>query len=934
VTAVIGKLDAAFDVEAVTRQFFTRYREVFEEVESDIRGLKDRDRRRLFTQRLFNRLMFVAFVQRKGWLELSGQTNYLEALWNAYRSTRMNARGRNGSNFYRDRLKPLFFLALNSPGESNREAVKRDPSVFQLVGQVPYLNGGLFEKEADDEDVNIVISDDAIDAILHGLFDRFNFTVTESTPLDVEVAVDPEMLGKVFEELVTGRHETGSYYTPKPIVSFMCQESLKHYLVSAVQGEDRDALGQFIEQHEAKGLRNAEAVLDALKRVKVCDPACGSGAYLLGMLHELLDLRSCLFAARELDAISTYQRKLGIIQNNLYGVDIDPFAVNIARLRLWLSLAVEFEGSVPPPLPNLDFKIEAGDSLTAPDPHAIPDLFRHVLLRRADRLSKLKDLYLRSHGEEKRRLAEAIAGEEEELRTALRDSPAPSGAFDWRVAFAEVFTPRQSHMAISGELNLGDQPVPPYEEGGFDIVLANPPYVRMELIKPLKPLLRKNFPYIHDERTDLYVYFYARSHELLRRSGVGCFISSNKWLRAGYGEKLRQHLLDAQAFHLVVDFGELPVFKASATFPAIFVWQKQRRDNVPTTWAVVKDLQACYDEGVQEYVMQIAETVPASRFGQGKPRLASAAAAERLTRMDASGPRLGEFARGRILWGIKTGFNEAFIIDRSTRDRLVAEDHKSAEVIKKLLVGDDVRRYEIHFRETYLLYMVHRIDTRRYPAIERQLAPFRRRLERRATRQEWYELQQPQAAYAPFFEQTKVIYPDIGKEPRFVMDPNGSYIEATAFAVASDDWFLLGVLNSTPAFEYLKNFAAVLGDVEEGGRIRFKSSYMEPLPIPDAPKTERERVASLAEEAQRLHGVRRKRVERFLRELGLAPADSGSRNRLEQPWTLEPEDFARQVRGGSLRDCVAARDETAALTEQIRGVEREIDRRVAELYGL
>src|SRR5207248_460342 len=145
----------------------------------------------------------------------------------------------------------------------------------------------------------------------------------EATPLDVEVAVDPEMLGKVFEELVTGRHETGSYYTLKPIVSFMCREALKGYLGSSVSKEHADAIGRFVDEHEPVGLRDAENVLEALRRVRVCDPACGSGAYLLGMLHELMDLRTCLFSSKNLDPISAYDRKLEIIQRNVYGVDAD-----------------------------------------------------------------------------------------------------------------------------------------------------------------------------------------------------------------------------------------------------------------------------------------------------------------------------------------------------------------------------------------------------------------------------------------------------------------------------------------------------------------------------------------------------------------------------------------------------------------------------------
>jgi hypothetical protein len=315
------------------------------------------------------------------------------------------------------------------------------------------------------------------------------------------------MLGKVFEELVTGRHASGSYYTPRPIVAFMCRESLKHYLLTARSATDGaaagtpsmiarsasegpvaspsmiarsasedamiarsasegvaesegvpaseapDAIARFVDESDPSGLRDPEAILAALKRIKVCDPACGSGAYLLGMMQELLRLREALFAAHHIDQQKVYDRKLEIIQNNLYGVDIDIFAVNIAKLRLWLSLAVDFTGTKPPPLPNLDFKIECGDSLTATDPQRLPDLFRHKLVEQADALAELKGQFIQAYGEKKKKLAARIKKQEAELRDQLPDH-SPDGSVDWRVAFAEVF-----------------------RNGGFDVALENPPYV-------------------------------------------------------------------------------------------------------------------------------------------------------------------------------------------------------------------------------------------------------------------------------------------------------------------------------------------------------------------------------------------------------------------------------------------------------------------------
>lgn len=233
--------DEAFDVEPVTEEFFREYHRVFEEVEAEITGIRNAERKRLFAQRLFNRLMFVAFIQKKGWLKFDGNHDYLWALWNAHLKE-----ARTKKNFYLDRLKPLFFLGLNTSDEISKIDINRGGFLKTLIGEVPYLNGGLFEEVEDDENSDITVSDKATHTILDDLFNRFNFTVTESTPLDVEVAVDPEMLGKIFEELVTGRHETGSYYTPKPIVSFMCREALKGYLETQLPSESKTAIEQFV----------------------------------------------------------------------------------------------------------------------------------------------------------------------------------------------------------------------------------------------------------------------------------------------------------------------------------------------------------------------------------------------------------------------------------------------------------------------------------------------------------------------------------------------------------------------------------------------------------------------------------------------------------------------------------------------------------------
>jgi type I restriction-modification system DNA methylase subunit len=563
--------DEAFDVEAVTRQFFTRYREIFQSVEASLPLTKEitPEKRRMFTQRFFNRLMFLTFLERKGWLSFKGEKEYLQALMIDYISNESDKCG--GYRFHRSRLNTLFFNTLNNDRGQNRVA-DPDYAIFrQKVGDAPYLNGGLFEKDEGDD--QWFFPDTSIVPILTDLFYVYNFTIAESTPLDIEVAVDPEMLGKIFEELVTGRHETGSYYTPKAVVAFMCREALMGYLQDTCPVEDSDGIRHFIEERDSMGLHNPEAILEALRQIKVCDPACGSGAYLLGMMHELLDLRAALFQARKLDAASVYQRKLEIIQNNLYGVDKDPFAVNIARLRLWLSLVVDDERNpledpnLDVSLPNLDFKIEVGDSLTAPDPSGGLELgFRAGLV---DDFLHAKEVYLRAHGTDKRqKLLEAQSIEDEIKRWAGRSQH--SGDFDWAIEFAEVFTQPEPTTTFSGGMaailnqTSGQIELPVKQKEvsiGFDIVLANPPYVRADAQfnnindeqerqerisewKIYRRQLKDSKIYLTlYEKWDLYIPFLERAYQLLRVGGQMVFIISDAYNVAKYTQKVHEFFL-------------------------------------------------------------------------------------------------------------------------------------------------------------------------------------------------------------------------------------------------------------------------------------------------------------------------------------------------------------------------------------------------------
>jgi hypothetical protein len=852
----------AFSVEKVTKDFYREYKSVFEAVEATIGEKNDisGDDLRLFTQTLFNRLMFLRFIEKKGWLKFNGDTNYLAALY--------AAGGVGKRSFYRSRLQPLFFEALATEGRQISDA----------VGEVVFLNGGLFEKTDLDKMV-ADIPDEAFEAILgrEGLFYRFNFTVQESTPLDIEVAVDPEMLGKVFEELVTGRHETGSYYTPRPVVAFMCREAIKGFL-SAKTSASPEAIARLVDEHEvAPDLtdKHAEEILFYLETVKAVDPACGSGAYLLGLLQELINVRKTLQNPKlTADPGFLFQLKLRLISQCLYGVDIDPFATNIAKLRLWLSLAVEARTAQP--LPNLDFKIETGDSVLGPcDAYAqsADALVMNALRDRALKLVVEKNQYMTAHGEEKTELYNTIKNEEaaiaQETSTALGD-----GIIAWHVHFAEVFARgRRQRSLEEGAFDSETFKVIVCEPGGFDIVLANPPYIRQELIKDIKARLKEVFPQTYMGTADLYTYFYTRAIEMLGPDGMLVFISSNKWFRANYGKKLRDYVGKNCRVHSITDFKDSPIFEAATAYPMIFVAQRTKQRARP----VYTEARVPSGEGLD--VAGVIKT-------QGRPladdalsgkdwSFADQAACRQIETMQRSGVPLEEYVEGQIYRGILTGLNEAFVIDSETRQQLIEEDPSSKDLIKPLLMGRDIKRWSIEDRDCWLIFTRRGINISKYPAVKRHLGQYKKRLiprpddwpldeaweGRKPGPYRWFEIQDS-IAYFQEFEKPKIVFPDIAPRARFALDLDAHYLGNTGYIIPVQDLYLLGVLNSEAVNEFYTNLSSQV----RGDYLRFIYQYVAQIPIPDAPKAEKKAIERLVQKCLDARGENCEQWEREIDE--------------------------------------------------------------------
>jgi hypothetical protein len=329
-------------------------------------------------------------------------------------------------------------------------------------------------------------------------------------------------------------------------------------------------------------------------------------------------------------------------------------------------------------------------------------------------------------------------------------------------------------------------------------------------------------------RADLYIYFIENGVKILKKTGLISFICSNKFIKEVYGKNLRNFLVGNIQVLGLIDFGELPVFQGASTFPAIFLFGKSNLRKYTFNFCAIKNLNF---SSLEQTINETSISVGDEKLTSDRWSFFDDSTTAVIEKILAKWKPLSEYQQTKILYGIKTGLNKAFIVDKNTKNLLISEDSKAQEVIKPLLVGNDIRKYRIDFDEKYLLYMHHGIEITLYPSIQKYLEPFKESLKGRATNQKWFELQQPQQAYSQFYDNKKIIWPDIAKESRFTFDDSGYYLETTCFFIPSSDFYLLGILNSSVCWYYLKEHCPVLGDKDKGGRLRLKKAYIEHFPI-------------------------------------------------------------------------------------------------------
>ena len=897
----LADVTEAFSVERLNKEFFAGYKAQYNKF---LRQLSDTKQNRDYVKKLLGRLVFLQFLQKKGWMGVpashsdwnGGDKNYLMHLIQRYEGN---------DHLLSDVLEPLFFDTLNN-GER-----KDDVADIRLGDniKIPYLNGGLFEKDDIDElGIDFPYSDFKE---LMEFFAMYNFTIDENDPDDSEVGIDPEMLGHIFENLLEDNKDKGAFYTPKEIVQYMCRQSIIQYLKTHEPGEQyAESIGQLINNGivmpELQSKSVASRFMQLLKDVKVCDPAIGSGAFPMGILYVLYHAIHHLQSHAEPHGnFDSTQTKRDIIQNNIFGVDIEQGAVDIARLRFWLALVVDAEE--PQPLPNLDYKITCGNSLLSRYPidapienvfieynkgksesekitlskykelvrnytdtsnhetktefrqtiEAIKSAFKTELSRQEkESISKLKGKILalespmllgeRTQKEktELKKLKEQLI-QKEELQANIINNRLYADAFEWRFEFPSLLDEKGNFT-------------------GFDIIIGNPPYLRIQGIRDVNPLFADELVKKYQSATgsfDLYVTFVERGLQIIKQQGIVNYIMPVKWTNAAFGKGLRTIISGNNAAHQIINFGAYQVFNAS-TYTAL-QWFRIGSNEL-LYYELDKDLAT--NQELDSYLRSLkkekASEIKSDKFNNEAWILTVGYTTSILEKLESNSRCIGDIF-AKIFQGIATGKDDVYFLYDCTEEsdfvygyskQLGCQVCIERGLVKPLLKGEDVHRYDHISTNRFVIFPYKLENGKAIIYTEKELGDlfpkgynYLKRCEEflRARENgrfnidgEWFQYSRKQGILFAEFE--KLVAPEISLGGSFAYDQFGEFYSTTKIYgyirkenVKEGYKFWLALFNSRLFWFYIKNTGYVL----RGGYYTFKTNYVSPFPVPEFQQT-------------------------------------------------------------------------------------------------
>ena len=970
------------DTEPLTREFYGKLYKWYQWAVDECRFPDNENELQVI--RLITRLLFIWFLKEKhfGGKHLVPPDLFEEDCVEEY----LNHFDPETSDYYRAVLQNLFFATLNTPIDERRFGTDgstyhffdllKDPDAFlEHLKQVPFVNGGLFDyhvtQECFTDDTNArqnlhvpaKLFLDPVDGIFP-LFTHYKFTVEERTPVEQEIALDPELLGQVFENLLgvynletreaaSKRKVTGSYYTPNMIVEYMVNESLISYFLRKVSpcNENDQPLSKRLRdllayEHGSDAHSISEKEIDpmiqAINKLKILDPAVGSGAFPMDILNKLvlilqkldpqnkrwkdqqrerasqiLDPEGKREAIKAIERVfseenhhNDYGRKLYLIQNCIYGVDIQPFAITIAKLRFFISLIIEQKSNKVSndnygirPLPNLETKLVAANTLIGLkelhkselqlflEDNMIKPLLRQIQEHRVNYFSVDTPEGKQEHIEEDKALRNLLestlalqhetwcihaqksieekvaklptkSAQQQLLRKLQqeykkREAKINEGMAEAkRIAQWNAYDPNTAADFFEVEYMFG-------VEDGFDIAIGNPPYIRHSKIKHLKPALRIQFEDFFDSEADVSVYFYKRCADFLCDSGILIYICTNKFMRSGYGGNIREFLTTDMSLQTLLDLGDTPVFKAAVDTCITLIKKCVPATNHSLRAVTLRNVSDNFN--LRDTFEKQSFPIELTNLSSDVWAIAPPDAQALLKKLRRTGNTLSECVSGRLYRGIVTGCNDAFRINAGTRDRLIDEDAGSDELIKPLFSGGDISKWKTDSTEEYIIAIessankewpwseaddeseAEDIFAEYYPVIFEHLNCYRQRLINRDDQGQYYwELRS--CTYYAEFEEPKIVYPDISKFVRACYDTAETFPLQTTYIIPTDDFSLLAILNSRLFEWYAKYRFQTLKDPWGNGSSRFIAQSMEHVPIADRTPTQKAELSRLVEQ--------------------------------------------------------------------------------------